>query len=227
MKQGFKWAVVLGGVFAALGVQAVRAESFELPPGNAFGWYAMANNQPEYGNVWRGVAQSFTALDERSVFSFFYVAPRTERIGVDLLLYAGEPGSLSGVTASRAWIEPGAANRRGVLDFDLSEAALAPGSRYTAVLFTNLGDLPPLGSDAGLGVQLASTGAVPNPYAGGSFFLYGFGGSDEVADRGWPGGLDMAFRLTPSAVPEPASLVLLLGGVAGLALRLRHRVTAA
>lgn len=209
----------------AFSTAAAQAATFELPPGNEFGYYQMANNQPEYGNVWRGVAQSFTALDERTVFSLFYVAPNTERIAVDLLLHEGEPGNLNPFAVATAWIDAGASNRRGLLDFDLGSTPLVPGARYTALLITKLGDLPDVGSNAGLGVRMATTPEQPNPYSGGAFYLYGFMGSYDIADRGWPGGMDMAFRLTASAVPEPTSTALLLAGLAGLGVWVRTRPT--
>lgn len=223
MKKICTLAAVIAVATGMLGSAPAVAATFELPPGNAYGWYAVANNQPASGNVWRGVAQSFTALDERTQFSLFYVAPDTGRMAVDLLLHTGEPGALDPLVAARAWIEAGAANRMGVLSFDLSAEALAPGQRYTAlILGPDFFDLPTEGSTPRLGIQLASTAAVPNPYAGGSFYLYGFGGSYDIADRGWPGGLDMAFRLDAVAVPEPTTVALMLAGLAGLAVKRRR-----
>lgn len=216
-------AAIMAALTGALSSTPAQATTFELPPGNAFGWYAVANNQPAFNNVWRGVAQSFTALDERTEFSLFYVAPDTGRMAVDVLLHSGEPGNLDPLVAARAWIEAGAANRKGVLSFDLSAAALVPGQRYTAlILGPDFIDLPAEGAAPRLGIQLASTTAVPNPYAGGSFYLYGFGGSYDIADRGWPGGMDMAFRLDAVAVPEPTTVALMLAGLAGLAVKRRR-----
>lgn len=210
----------------ALAAQAAQATSFELAPDPALPQPALAGNFPNAGDVWRGIAQSFTALDARTSFSAHFVGLVDETVAVDLTLLAGELDTSAVLTRTRAWLPAGAVARQGWLAFDLSAVALTPGARYTALLTLPGGELPAPGHESGMAFSVGWMTGSAHPYTDGALFGYGSGGSHALTViDGFEA--DMAFRLDAATapVPEPASAALLLGGLLGLAGWRRARAT--
>lgn len=214
-------------IVLALAAQTAQAASFELAPNPSLGVAVLAANLANLGmGSWRGLAQSFTALDARTSFSAYYVGQVTTTAPVQLTLLAGELDASAVLLRTTSWLPAGPMDRSGWLAFDLSAVALTPGARYTALLTLPGAELPAMGHESGMALGIGWMTGEANPYLGGRGFDYGAGGNHAITElQGFEG--DLAFRLDAATapVPEPASAALLLGGQLGLAGWQRARTT--
>jgi PEP-CTERM motif len=201
-------------VVAAATASGARAEAIVVPPASTGGLF-IAQNYATSGS-WSGVAQSFVARDALiSLGFYFYQSSITPEVIV-YSLYAGD-GVSGPLLAQRSFslgLTPGTFPP--LIPVNFSAVSLTPGLMYTVSASTASGLLPPVDSRSN---ALAMYSGSPGAYADGRFYYIGgsFDNSSiEIAGR------DLAFSV--SAVPEPASTVLLAMGLLSLvALRARHR----
>jgi hypothetical protein len=166
----------------------------------------VAVNDPEFTNVWTGIAQSVTAVDTNVQFGFYVFgsAPSTALMS----LYAGNgifANPLKQVTINT----PQASGLASVLVMaDFRDIDLVVGQQYTFRLSLPSEGLPPLGT---FSIASASYAGPINPYAGGRFWFSGASYDQSLpafADR------DLAFSMQgmTTAVPEPGTWVMLVCG---------------
>lgn len=171
------------------------------------------------------VGQTFTADgNQLSSFGFQLVSlnPTAANTAITLTLYDGA-GFGGAVLATRSILPtnlPLQNRAPGWLDFDLTGTALTPGNTYTAALTTSgtrfaLNYGPPINIYTGV----AQGG---DAYTGGNLVATNLG-SNRVCATGI---CDSNFRFTTlnnSAVPEPATWAMMLGGFGAMGLTLRRR----
>ena len=203
----------VAGCLAFVGLlSAANSATFDLPPlvvGNK-----IAANDTVNNNIWIGEAQSFTAQDSNVLFGFYLYESAQVPTDVLFSLYAGD-GTFSTLLSQRpATLLSGTPQSPVLLSVDFSSTTLTVNSKYTVVITMPTMTLPPIGTQANVGVMFAGSNGSgnPNPYAGGSFYYFGSSINPSFfLDR------DIAFRVTP--VPEPAVYALLISGLAVLAVR--------
>jgi hypothetical protein len=169
------------------------AGTIDFPPvGNSF--QNVAANVPANGNVWTGLAQSFTAEDSHVSFGF-YVGNFTGAPVSDTLLFRlysgdGQFSNFLGQATATANIASFASE---LVQVDFSSIALTVGSQYTVVASLPSQQLPPLGTSSDLSVRYNSAN---NSYPGGRFYFVG-----ASYDQSQPAFAlrELAFNVTPSA----------------------------
>jgi hypothetical protein len=206
-------ALVLSGR-AAAGVIDFPATAANNPSNN------VAANDPSNGNVWTGLAQSFTAQDPNVLFGFYVANFTASSIAEPLLLslYSGD-GDFSNLLGQRTTTVNLASFTSGLAEVDFSSISIIPGQHYTVAEQLPSQGLPSLGTYSDISGLYNS---LDNSYPGGRFYFVGASYDESLpafANR------DLAFRVTPtSAVPEPETLSLLGTGVgAGLLVFLRRK----
>jgi uncharacterized repeat protein (TIGR03803 family) len=184
-------------VVTALAVPAV-AGTIDYPPSNNFN--NVAANVPTSGNVWTGLAQSFTAEDSHILFGFYVGNFTGANVSGTLLfsLYAGDGQFTNLLGQASATATLGNFDTT-LLQVDFSSVTLNPGDRYTVVVSLPSGQLPTLGTYSDLSVMYNS---LNNSYPGGRFYFVGASydeSSSFLALR------DLAFKVTPLG-PSPTVL---------------------
>ena len=192
--------------------------TIEVPFGNVGGLSVASNNFTpgnQYTGVWTGVAQSFTAEDERIGFGYYFFQGNFVLEPVVYTLYAGD-GVLSAPLAQRSisvgFTAPFTPTLHSV---DFSNIALTVGQQYTVVASLPSGALPALGT---AGTSTIPYAGLNNPYGGGRFYYVGSTydmSLPEFANR------DLAFNVTP--VPEVSTAAMFLTGVLAIGTLLRTR----
>ena len=187
----------------------------------------IAANEPQYGNVWTGVSQSFTAEDSQVSFGFYTFSNRGIPTAVLFSLYAGD-NTFNSLLSQRSttWVS-GTYSNPTLLAVDFSDTLLSVGIRYTVSLSLPGRILPTLGTKSDVSIRFANqpfSGQNTNPYSGGSFFYTGATYTPSSFSN-W----DAAFKVTPitsgPSVPDTSttsSLVFFsLAGLAALRRKLK------
>src|ERR1700733_7971683 len=180
------------------------AQNINFPCTASCSFQYVAANDPSNGNVWTGLAQSFTAPDDPSVLFGFYVgnfsgAPINDTVLYSLYARGGQFSNPLGQVSATATLASGAVELPQV---SFSSIPLRPGTEYTVVVSLPNRGLPttgapgvfnPLGPGtySTLGVLIYSTS---NAYAGGRFYYVG-SSYDESTFANW----DLAFNVSPGA----------------------------
>ena len=196
---------VLGpACFAALTlVGPVRARVVDFPCNVFCSFQYIAANDPVNGNIWTGLAQSFTAQDANVLFGFYVVNYSGAAISETVLfsLYSGG-GQFSNLLAQNSVTAALANDAVELLQVSFSSVPLTPGSPYTVVISLPGQVLPVTGAPGVYNPDGTGTGAYAtlgvsiysknNSYAGGQFYYLGSSYSESYfAD--W----DLAFNVTP------------------------------
>lgn len=182
--------------------------AIDFPPSASLRSNTIAANDAANGNIWTGVAQSFTALDSQVLFGFYTFEQTQVPTAVQFSLYAGDGTFASLLSQKSATLLSGTAFSPTLLSVDFSSTTLTINQKYTVAISLPGFALPAAGSYANVSVLYAGTdaGGDPNPYAGGTFYYLGSSYPPAFFfDR------DIAFRVT--AVPEPSTYSLLLSGL--------------
>lgn len=154
----------------------------------------VAANDPANGNVWTGVAESFTAQDPQVSFGFYvanYSGGPVTNSPILFSLYVGDgqfTTLLKQVTATISL----ANFTSGLVQIDLSSISLVPGNRYTVVASLPSQQLPPLGTYSALSVLYNS---LSDSYTGGRFYFVGGTYDESLSAYSLR---DLAFKVTPT-----------------------------
>jgi hypothetical protein len=175
-------------------VVSFKPVGLDFPPGSNF--QNVAANDPAHGNVWTGIAQSFTAQDSHILFGF-YVGNFTGASVSDTLLFSmysgdGQFSNLLGQASATASL---ASFTTKLVQVDFSSISLTPGNHYTVVASLPSQQLPPLGTYSDLSVSYNS---LNNSYPGGRFYFVGASYDESLfALR------DLAFNVTYLSTGNP------------------------
>jgi hypothetical protein len=166
----------------------------------SFQW--VAANDPANGNVWAGLAQSFTAENPHVKFGFYAANFSGTAISDTVLfsLYSGS-GQFSALIAQASATATLAEDAGELLQVAFSSVSLTPGEQYTVAVTLPDETLPVAGEP---GVFTMRTGVYSslgvfiysqdNAYSGGQFYYVG-GSYPESEFENW----DLAFNVTPVA----------------------------
>jgi hypothetical protein len=152
----------------------------------------VAANDPLNGNVWTGIAQSFTAQDASMRFTFYAgnFTPGSIYQYLQLTLYSGEGASQSLMQQTTVPVNL-ASYAQAPVTADFSSAILTPGQRYTVVASLPSQSLPAPGTSSDISLVYNS---INNAYPDGRFYFVGGSYAESLpafANR------DLAFRVTP------------------------------
>jgi hypothetical protein len=206
----------VGAALVTLTPFAIASTIDYQPAGSHFQY--IASNDPVYGNVWTGVAQSFTAEDPLVSFGFYTFESQQTATEVLFSLYSGDGQFASLLSQKTATLISGTWSNPTLLSVDFSGTTLSVGQKYTVAITLPNAELPPSGTYSNVSIEYAGTASDgnANPYAGGTFYYTGSSYPPSYFyDR------DIAFRVSP--VPEPENTALMLSGAVLLALTLRRR----
>ena len=190
------WILRLSIALIAVSSAVSYAGVIDLPPGNQFSQQIAANDST-FGNIWTGVAQSFTAEDPFITFAFYGYTNNSTSDSVLLSLYAGDGLFTTPLDQQMFAFAAGSPGSQ-LIVADFSAVALVPSGLYTVVASLPTMALPPSGTTTNFGIQYAQTDATPDPYSDGRFY---FTGSPYDMSNPAFSTRDIAFQVTP--VPEP------------------------
>jgi hypothetical protein len=152
----------------------------------------VAANDPAHGNVWTGLAQSFTAQDPHVLFGFYVGNFSGASVNDTLLfsLYAGD-GQFSNLLGQASAPVSLANFVTTLVQIDFSSIPLTFGNQYTVVASLPSQQLPPLGTYSDLSLLYNSAN---NSYPGGRFYFVGASYDESLPAFALR---DLAFNVTP------------------------------
>jgi hypothetical protein len=162
----------------------------DFPPGGNSN--NVAANDPAQGNVWTGLAQSFTAQAPHVLFGFYVGNFSGASVNDTLLfsLYAGD-GQFSNLLGQASAPVTLANFVTKLVQVDFSSISLTFGNQYTVVASLPSQQLPPLGTYSNLSLLYNSQN---NSYPGGRFYFVGASYDESLPAFALR---DLAFNVTP------------------------------
>lgn len=195
-------------IFTTLTSASVQASVIDYPSGGQYS-QSIAANVPSSGNAWIGIAQSFTAEDSNIKFGFYGFDFSASSDQVLLSLYSGD-GNFSNLLGQQlVSISPGLPYRDVFIEADFSSITLGVGSSYTVAATLPSQALPNSGTYSNASLNYNSNS---NSYPGGRFYFLG-----SSYDQNQPvfSNRELAFKVTPAAVPVPGAFWLFTSALAG------------
>src|SRR5260370_12341194 len=187
------WALIFTMLVVTTLVVPARGGVINFPPPVGANTQTVAANDPAHGNVWTGIAQSFTAQDPHILFGF-YVASFSGAPGSDTVLFSlysgdGQSSNLLGQASAPVTLATNFVTQ--FVQVDFSSISLTPGNQYTVVASRPSQQLPPLGTYSNLSLLYNS---LNNSYPGGRFYFVGASYDESLPAFALR---DLAFNVTP------------------------------
>lgn len=216
MRRSIMNRLALAVIAAACPLTTAVAATVNSPPvGTAS--QEVASNVPNFGNVWNGIGQSVTAVDQNVTFGF-YLFGNGVASSITYSLYAGD--GLFGPLLKQVNVTSPATGFFSTTTptmADFGDIDLVAGQKYTFLATMAGFGFPSLGTNSSALAKYAAT----DSYADGRFY---FSGSPYNQNQPAFSTRDLAFSMIGvSAVPEPAAWAMMITGFAIAAATIRRR----